>query len=190
MQAAYVAMVEENEIRANLSHYERARIAMRAWQAGVYPTRRAALQGLFGAVSSSRRSKINSFIHVVEALDKVLRFPTAISEKPGLDLARVLQDEPGFADRVAAALTRHPPESAEEETAALAALVAEAGRRPALPPVAGKPAPVIAAPEPPARAVSGITARFDAAKNRIELTGPGVDAATFAALQNWLKSRG
>ncbi|WP_238705121.1 ParB/RepB/Spo0J family partition protein [Parasedimentitalea marina] len=34
-QDAYVAMVEENEIRVNLSHYERARIAVRALREGL-----------------------------------------------------------------------------------------------------------------------------------------------------------
>ncbi len=78
-QDAYIAMVEENEIRANLSHYERARIALKSWQEGVYPTLRLSLQGLFGSVSRPKRSKIGSFTTIVEALDDVLRFPTAIS---------------------------------------------------------------------------------------------------------------
>src|SRR5690606_1308607 len=63
---AYVAMVEENEIRVNLSLYERARIAIRAMQQDLYETERAALQGLFGATTRSKRSKIGSFIPVVE----------------------------------------------------------------------------------------------------------------------------
>ena len=35
---AYVAMVEENEIRLGLSYFERARIAAKAVEAGVFPT--------------------------------------------------------------------------------------------------------------------------------------------------------
>jgi hypothetical protein len=36
-EEAYVAMVEENEIRLGLSYYERARIAAKSVEAGVYP---------------------------------------------------------------------------------------------------------------------------------------------------------
>ncbi|MEL6646749.1 MAG: ParB N-terminal domain-containing protein, partial [Pseudomonadota bacterium] len=81
---AYVAMVEENEIRVGLSYYERARIVLRAEQEGVYPTRKAALQSLFANVSRAKRSKIGSFVTVVEALDETLRFPTELGERLGL----------------------------------------------------------------------------------------------------------
>ena len=37
---AYVAMVEENEIRLDLSHYERAGSSRAAWRRGCFPTRR------------------------------------------------------------------------------------------------------------------------------------------------------
>ena len=82
-QAAYVAMVEENEIRVNLSHYERARIALRAVQEGVYESRREALLSLYNAAPRAKRSKIGSFMTLVERLDPVLCFPTAIPEKLG-----------------------------------------------------------------------------------------------------------
>ena len=207
-QAAYVSMVEENEIRANLSLYERARIAMRAWHEEIYPTRKLALQGLFGAVSRSKRSKINSMIPVVEALDGVLRFPTAIPEKLGLDLARALADVPGFRSRVFAALQAPEPQSAEEELARLNALLRDTGaRRPAPPPPSAAEVPVEMAPEtkstaPAPRITSldpdsmarrlrenAVTARYDAAAGRIELTGVGVDAALYAELKDWLKRR-
>ena len=47
LSAAYVAMVEENEIRADLSFYERARIAVQAAAAGVYPDTHTAVQSSF-----------------------------------------------------------------------------------------------------------------------------------------------
>ena len=119
---AYVAMVEENEIRAGLSFYERARIVMRAVEAGVYPTEKAALQGLFATASFAKRSKVKSFIGVVEALDGALAFPARIPERTGLALAKALSTDPGFAARARAALTPPAP-TPEAEAAVLAGLL-------------------------------------------------------------------
>jgi len=94
---AYVAMVEENEIRVGLTYYERARIVVRAVKAGIYPNRKKALQGLFANVSRAKRSKIGSFVDVVEALDDRLQFPTQIGERLGLQMAKVLKEDRGRA---------------------------------------------------------------------------------------------
>lgn len=204
MQAAYVAMVEENEIRADLSLYERARIAMRAYHEGIFPTQKAALQGLFDAVSRSKRSKINSFIPLVEALDGVLKFPAAIPEKLGLELARALNDDSGLRSAIYARLQNTPPKTPQDELDRLGAALTGRDRRPALPPVKGRPAPVVPAAPPAVRprvtGTSGdaaetrlnkerITARFDVGSGRIELSGKGVDGALFSDLQAWLKNR-
>ncbi|TDK50886.1 ParB/RepB/Spo0J family partition protein [Antarcticimicrobium luteum] len=135
-QAAYVAMVEENEIRVNLSHYERARIALRAVEEGVYDSRRAALLSLYNAAPRAKRSKIGSFMALVEALDPALRFPTAIPEKLGLALTRALTEDPGLAPRLTARLAAAQAGSAEAELR----ILAEA---------AAPPAPVLS-PEVPA----------------------------------------
>ena len=183
-QAAYVAMVEENEIRANLSLYERARIALKAWQEGIYPTRKLALQGLFGAVSRSKRSKINSFTALVEALDASLRFPTAISEKLGLDLVKAV--EAGGAERIAEGLRRAAPDTPEAEMALLARLAAAAVRRPAPPAAApAETAPVATPPEP-----QTLEVEVDFDGSRIVLTGAGVTPALHGALQAWLRRQG
>lgn len=194
-QDAYVAMVEENEIRANLSHYERARIALKAWQEGVYPTLRLSLQGLFGSVSRPKRSKIGSFTTIVEALDEVLRFPTAIPERLGLDLSQLLAEGPEEVARVKAVLKKPPPETPEDEIARLAAAVKAARTPSPAPPATPAPAPT---PRITALDEDGIAARrketavetrFDAARNVIEITGGGVDRALLAELRAWLKTR-
>ena len=204
-QAAYVAMVEENEIRAGLSLYEKGRIALRAVHEGVYPTPRAALQGLFGSISRSRRSKIGSFLTLVEPLDRVLRFPAAIPEKLGLGLAKVVQDDHRFVSNLQLRLRSDAPETAEaelkiltgclrEHTRAAAEAEAKADVSPARP---DAPRPVftgrISSLEPDAVArrltESRVSARFDSEAGRIELTGEGVDAALFAMLQDWLRAR-
>lgn len=90
-EVAYVSMVEENEIRANLSHYERGRIAVLAAGQGVFPSVEAAVDKLFSAASKAKRSKVRSFAVVHEALGDLLSFPTALSEKAGLHLASALR---------------------------------------------------------------------------------------------------
>ncbi|MFW8595932.1 ParB/RepB/Spo0J family partition protein [Cribrihabitans neustonicus] len=154
-QDAYLAMVEENEIRVNLSHYERARIAVRACKEGVFTSRKYALQGLFGNATRARRSKIGSFITVVEALDAVLFFPTAISEKLGLALARLIEADAGFAARARAALQAAPRPDAEAELALLNQLAEgeEQAQKPVLEPDTASPAPE-PAPEPTPKPVS------------------------------------
>lgn len=92
--AAYVAMVEENEIRAGLSYYERARIAAKAVEAGAFADRGEALRSLYATASRAKRSKIGSFLNLYDALDGSLRFPSAIGERLGLQLAQRLAEEP------------------------------------------------------------------------------------------------
>lgn len=121
--ATYVSMVEENEIRAGLSYYERARVTAKAVEQRVYSSEKEALNGLFGSVPRAKRSKIKSFIRIVDALDDVLLFPSALSERAGLALARALQDDPNFATRLRARLLPAVPETAEQELALLAEMV-------------------------------------------------------------------
>jgi hypothetical protein len=137
---AYVAMVEENEIRAGLSYWERARIAARAADLGVFPDERTALRRLFAHGSRARRSKIGSFLGLYRALDGVLRFPAALGERQGLDLAQALEEGRVTRDRLATALTVADPQTPGAEQAVLAIQLA----RP------GPDAPVpVAAPVPP-----------------------------------------
>jgi ParB/RepB/Spo0J family partition protein len=103
---AYRAMIEENEIRADLSFYERARIAVQAVRQGLYPDSKRAVQSLFSAARPPKRSKIIAFTRLVEAMDGDLRFPAAIPEKLGLALVQALQEDPRFAGRVRKALIK------------------------------------------------------------------------------------
>jgi ParB/RepB/Spo0J family partition protein len=132
-QDAYVAMVEENEIRVGLSHFERAQIVVRTVRAGIYPGTRRALQDLFAGASRAKRSKIKSFIPIVETLGDVLSFPAAISERMGLELSQKLEDEP-FAKALHATLKQGHAEAPEVELAFIAAALeaAEEGPKKAL----------------------------------------------------------
>lgn len=112
---AYLAMVEENEIRVGLSYFERARIVAKAVAGDVFDSDRAALQTLFQSASRAKRSKIGSFLAVVRALDGGLRYPEALGERLGLQLARALGDDPALGDALRARLSAAKPETAEAE---------------------------------------------------------------------------
>ncbi|GHF06149.1 chromosome partitioning protein ParB [Aliiroseovarius zhejiangensis] len=91
LPAAFVAMVEENEVRADLSHFERGRIAAISAQSGIFDTLEDAVNQLFSAASKAKRSKVRSFALVFEALGDMLTFPESLSERQGLRLASALR---------------------------------------------------------------------------------------------------
>lgn len=126
---AYVAMVEENEVRVGLSYYERARVAALAAKRGVFETEKEALLALFATASRPKRSRIRAFIEIYHALDGVLRFPTHLPERLGLKLVELVRAS--GAGPIATAIDSANPRSPEEELTALSALVA--------PPAKGKP---------------------------------------------------
>lgn len=121
--ASYLAMVEENEIRASLSFYERGRIVARAVDEGAYATDKDALSVLFNAAPRAKRSKIGSFVRIVRALDDVLQFPTALSERNGLALAQALRADAGFAVRLRKKLDAAHVQTAGAEQAVIAGAI-------------------------------------------------------------------
>jgi len=169
---AYVAMVEENEIRAGLSYWERARVVARAVAGGVFASEKQALQRLFSTASRAKRSKIGSFLGLVQALDGVLRFPAALPERAGLRLAAALTADPGLAAALAEEWQADPPADAVAEQARLAARLA----RPKGPPPRRDLAPGLWLEQP--------------GKGRVVLGGAKVDAAFLARLEVWLRQSG
>ncbi|MEE2945453.1 MAG: ParB N-terminal domain-containing protein [Pseudomonadota bacterium] len=114
---AYVNMVEENEVRANLSHYERGRIAVLSAQSGVFETVEDAINRLFESGSKSKRSKIRSFAIVHEALGDLLQFPKELTEKSGLKIAAALRG--GAQAKLRAAIGDRAALTPQQEVAAL-----------------------------------------------------------------------
>lgn len=171
---AYLAMVEENEIRVGLSFYERARIAARAVDQGVYDSERAALQDLFRSASKAKRSKIGSFLTIVHALDGALAFPETIGERFGLVLAKALDEDPALAARLRGLLADPAPDGATEQARIARAI---AGRKPAKSAVSD---PVsVEELRPGLRLVTH-------PGGKLTLEGAGVDAALRARLIAWL----
>lgn len=137
MGGAFAAMIEENEIRASLSHYERGRIAVIAAQQGAFANPEAAVDALFPVASKAKRSKIRSFALIFEELGDMLKFPDLIREKEGLRLAQALRDgaEAALREGLAEADPRDPTAEAE----ALERLLAEIDRPAPDPRKGGRP---------------------------------------------------
>lgn len=170
--AAYTAMVEENEIRADLSHWERAAITVRAVEEGVFPDIEAGLAALFGAVSKARRSKIRTFVGLYERLAPILRFGPDLSERLGLKLAASLAKDPDLGARLAAELAAARPES----TAGERALIEKT--------LASQPQSETGKGQPGAGRIA-----LSGGDGRLVLEGPGVTAAFRRRLARWLATQ-
>ncbi|WP_425054022.1 ParB/RepB/Spo0J family partition protein [Psychromarinibacter sp. S121] len=196
---AYVAMVEENEIRVGLSYYERARVAAKAVEQGVFETEKKALLSLYASASRAKRSKIRSFLELYHAADDLLRFPSAIGERLGMALAKALDGRGSRQEALRAALDACAPDSAAEEQAVLEGMLtvfeqdeARAAAPEPKPVPPGAPGTVEgvkpeAAPAAPRNWVApGIYARWDGRK--LELDGQGMTDAFHGRLMDWIRA--
>lgn len=193
--AAYEAMIEENEIRVGLSYYERARIAAKAVEQGIYDDEKQALLALFASASRAKRSKIRSFLAIYHVLDESLCFPGRIPERLGLKLSKALEETPALARRIEAELRRSVPADAEAEQRLLSEMI-EAAELPAEPPETGPEQSRAAAAakrgaagkKEAASVLPGV--RLEWSKGRLILSGPSVTRTLEDRLKTWLKGQG
>lgn len=173
--AAYVAMVEENEIRAGLSYYERARIAAKAVEAGAFADRGEALRSLYATASRAKRSKIGSFLSLYDALDGSLRFPAAIGERLGLQLAQRLAEDQEAGAALARLLASGENADPAMELTTLARWAEGSHSAPRQKAAAQEILPGLA---------------MTGGAGRIVLTGPSVTPALRERLAEWLRTEG
>ena len=166
-QAAYVAMVEENEIRADLSFYERANIAVAATEQGVFGDEKKAVKVLFAHAPKARRSKILKFVTLRKTLGAALQFPTAIPEHLGVKLGQAIEADARLAAEICKALLKKTVQDAETERRILEAALK--------PPAPAKPAAEEIAP--------GL--KLEQKAGRVVLSGKAVDPAFLKALRDW-----
>lgn len=84
---AMTAMAEENAIRADVSPWEQAALAVTARDRGIFATIDAAIDGLYTSLSRGRRSRMRTIAHLVEELDGHLTTPETLSQRRLLRLA-------------------------------------------------------------------------------------------------------
>lgn len=185
---AYISMLEENEVRSNLSYYERARIVVLSVDAGVFDSDKKALQSLFSTASFAKRSKVKSFMPLVRALDDVLRYPAEIPERLGLSLSRAISNDSSLIIALTKALQIGNVSSAEEERMILE-------RRPGQP-AASHPnrkralSSDNAVPSEQSSTIleaQGVSISYE--QGRIVLEGAGVNTDMIEDLKTWLVAR-
>lgn len=124
--AACTAMVEENAIRAEISPYERGRVAVLAVERGIFATVDEAIQTLYRSISSQKRSRIRVMASVVEEFDDVLTAPEALSSNQGVRIAAAMRA--GFAEIMHDALRGQTEKGAASDWASLLPYLIEAER--------------------------------------------------------------
>lgn len=186
-QGAYVSMVEENELRANLSHYERGRIAVLAAGQGVFTSVEEAVDVLFAAASKAKRSKVRSFALVHEALGDLLAFPVALTEKAGLQLAAALRG--GAQHALREALSTVGPTTAQAEWYVLERTMADAETTPVPAGKGGRPKQVVKLD--PIRLDDGsmIFAETAQGEARIKIKGHQLDADVLREIMEGIARR-
>ncbi len=84
---ALTAMVEENAIRAEISPWEQALIAVTARDRGLFDTIEAAIDALYVNLSRDRSRRLRAVAHLAEELDGALTAPETLSLRQLLRLA-------------------------------------------------------------------------------------------------------
>ena len=98
-------MIAENEIRADLSPWEKARIVVEARDQGLFPTLDEAVARLYPALNRQRRIRIRAVADVVEALpDGLLARPEELTQAQLLRLGTAIRA--GMGDVIEAALAQ------------------------------------------------------------------------------------
>lgn len=121
LEALYRRMVDENLVRRDISFCEMASLAVgysrdSSTAAGDVDT---AISVLFGSANRQKRNYIRRFASLLEVIGPSIRFPESIARSLGLQLEKRIASEPGFGDRVKAALAAHKPQTAIQEVTLL-----------------------------------------------------------------------
>ena len=90
---AAAMMVEENEIRQNLSPWEKSHVVIDMTEAGLFETYDAAITTLYPQAPRQKRARIRSIASVVERFDGLLKDPEALSQQKLLRLANALSHD-------------------------------------------------------------------------------------------------
>ncbi|MEZ5799047.1 MAG: ParB/RepB/Spo0J family partition protein [Paracoccaceae bacterium] len=120
---AMAAMVSENEIRAQVSPWEKGRLIMATVWDGVFDTPDAAIAALYPALARQARGRLRSHATVVEALDGAFTAPETLTAARMERLAAAIRS--GAEDLLRARLAPLGGLSADTQWNAIAPLLAE-----------------------------------------------------------------
>jgi ParB family chromosome partitioning protein len=152
MTQALASMIEENEIRASLSPWERGRIAYLAHRQEIFPTIEEAVARLYPAASRVKRIRLRALAHLAQELDGHLTYPENLSQGQALRLSSALQA--GFGEVIRTALEESTLDSPQAQWQTLLPILTEAET-----PLPETPKPRPGCPRRLARPRPGLTIR-------------------------------
>ena len=123
---ALAAMVEENECRAEVSPWDKARLLVEVTAQGLFPTIDAALAEIHSCTTRQKRARLRAAAQVVEELEGLLTTPDRLNENRLLRLASALRG--GFIELIRQILQETRGQNLESQWSALALTLAEADR--------------------------------------------------------------
>jgi ParB family transcriptional regulator, chromosome partitioning protein len=124
LPAALAAMVEENECRAEVSPWDKARLLVEVTEQGLFPTIDAATAALHATTSRQKRARLRAAAAVVEELDGLITTPEAMAERHMLRLSAALRG--GFTELFHQILQETRGQSFQSQWAALLPTLLEA----------------------------------------------------------------
>ena len=124
--ARIVSMVEENEIRADLSPWEKGRIAWLAVENRLFPTIEAAVDSLYPAADATKRSRLRGVARLAQYLEGYLTSPEKLSMRQLLRLSNACRN--GFTTLVQTALEQSPHKLHERQWELLQPILLESER--------------------------------------------------------------
>ncbi len=123
---ALAAMVAENEVRAEITPWDKGRILVEVVREGHFPTLDAAAQALHPSASRQKRARLRAVASVVEELEGEITTPERLTENRLLRLAAALHG--GFIPLVHQILLETRGRNLETQWSALVATLIEAER--------------------------------------------------------------
>jgi len=121
----YVQMVEENAIRAEVSPWEQAMVAVKSARAEAYDGTDGAIEALYANLSRQKRARLRTIAHLADDIGGYLTAPETLSLRQLLRLAPLISR--GYGDLIRATLA-DTPDDPEAEWRALLPILLEAER--------------------------------------------------------------
>ncbi len=122
--AAMAAMVTENEVRTDVTPWEKATLILESVRLDYFATPDAALQTLYPHATPTNRSRLRAVVSVVEALGDILNDGPSYSLRQLLRISGALRA--GFAPLIEVALRESPEKSAATQWALMQNILTEA----------------------------------------------------------------
>jgi ParB family chromosome partitioning protein len=120
---AMIAMVEENAIRAEVSPWEQALVAVTAWRRRLFDTVDAAVNTLYQSLNSNKRQRLRAIAHLAEEMEGALTAPETIPQQRLLRLAAAVSR--GYADLIHHTLAESRNREPEHQWRLLQRILAE-----------------------------------------------------------------